>query len=456
MVDVSSYNRPEPSLLDNVQKFQAVENNRLQISQQKLDQANQANSYMIRAMGSLGPNASKEDYFKAAQGAVDRGLVPQEHLEKFTNELRSAPNGTDFYKRFMSSAMDLEKQIQLHTGVRAEKNDNAVMYQGKEDVLTGGFKSATQAPIQLAPTQPIKLPGNRPGIVGPAGEPGFRPSVSAVSEPPMVAPAASPLPQPSRIGRTGNLARAVEPPSASAPTTGPTGDTVSHGTEFNNRFKAAFPNAVETGPGPLLEPGVKMFSADQASATAKATALKPLEEAYDLAKLVKTGAGTENLNRARDYLSNLGLIPQNEKSPNVIYAMLNKNLAQFVDKNGSRSDADLAIKESSNANAKTQVQPALLHMVQKIIGREKIEIARPGSFDNQDHSKYGEHASRFPSSQDERAYTIDKIPSDDARQLYIEMKNKAVNGKGAEKQEGIKFLKSLSNAKRLGLINGIN
>ena len=136
--------------------------------------------------------------------------------------------------------------------------------------------------------------------------------------------------------------------------------------------------------------------------------------------------------------------------------MLNKNLAQFVDKNGSRSDADLAIKESSNANAKTQVQPALLHMVQKIIGREKIEIARPGSFDNQDHSKYGEHASRFPSSQDERAYTIDKIPSDDARQLYIEMKNKAVNGKGAEKQEGIKFLKSLSNAKRLGLINGIN
>ena len=62
MVDVSSYNRPEPSLLDNVQKFQAVENNRLQISQQKLDQANQANSYMIRAMGSLGPNASKEQH----------------------------------------------------------------------------------------------------------------------------------------------------------------------------------------------------------------------------------------------------------------------------------------------------------------------------------------------------------------------------------------------------------
>jgi len=41
-------------------------------------------------------------------------------------------------------------------------------------------------------------------------------------------------------------------------------------------------------------------------------------------------------------------------------------------------------------------------------------------------------------------------------QLYIEMKNNALNATGAKKEEGIRFLKSLSTAKKLRLINGIN
>ena len=68
--DTSSYNQPQsPSLLSNVQQFGAIQQQKQAIDQAKLDQANQALGYMVRAMGSLGPNASKEDYAKAAQNA---------------------------------------------------------------------------------------------------------------------------------------------------------------------------------------------------------------------------------------------------------------------------------------------------------------------------------------------------------------------------------------------------
>lgn len=432
--DTSSYPKGAMpvSMLDIAGKIGGLQQQKLGIDQAKLDQANQALGYMVRAMGSLGPNAKKEDYAKAAQNAVDQGLVPQQQENIFLQHLQAAPDSPSFYKQFMTSAMEGQKQIEMHTGINSEKNDNATNYQGKTDVLTGGFKPATQMPVQIPPGTPNYDENNQQVLTPPAGPAGVVPV---------------PRPRPGLAGLT----------------TGPTGPTVettggpgSPPATFAQRTDAAFPKPLKAGPSPMFAASQAMLAKDRETATAKATALKPLEEAHDLAKLVSTGAGTETLNKARAYLTNAGLMDANEKNPTVIYQMLNKNLAGFVDKNGTRSDADLAVKESSNANAKTQVQPALLHMIQKIIGREKIEIARPGAFDGSDVGKYSEHSSKFPTSQDERAYTIDKMKPEDAKQLYIEMKNKALNGKGAEQAEGIKFLKSLSIAKKQGLINGIN
>jgi hypothetical protein len=312
-------------------------------------------------------------------------------------------------------------------------DSGAVKYQGVRDQRTGAFKAATKLPAQLAPGTPFYI-GGQAKILGPAGPEGVQPAGRAL---PVAVPDAA-----------GSTAPIVPKPVRSLPVeprvSGPTGPTIRR-----TDMEAGAP----AGPAP----GVESRISSGLNAAAKATALKPLEEALDLGRqLSKTGVGTPTFNDIRARLTNLGIISADEKNPAVIYQMLNKNLAQFVDKNGSRSDADLAIKESSNANAKTQLQSALTHMVQKIIGRERIEIARPGAFEGSDYSKYGKHSSEFPTSQDERAYTIDKMAPEDARQLYIEMKNNALNATGAKKEEGIRFLKSLSTAKKLRLINGIN
>ena len=94
--DTSSYPKPvaPPSLLDVAQKVgnlqqtqNTLQQQQLGISQAKLDQANQALGYMTRAMGSLGPNATKDQYIGAAQTAAKMGLVPPETVQIFASSI---------------------------------------------------------------------------------------------------------------------------------------------------------------------------------------------------------------------------------------------------------------------------------------------------------------------------------------------------------------------------------
>jgi hypothetical protein len=460
-VDTSSYPKPtaQPSLLDSVQKFGNIQAQKLNIDQAKLDQANQALGYMVRAMGSLGPNASKEDYAKAAQNAVDQGLVPQQQENVFLQHLQNAPDSPTFYRQFMSSAMESQKQIEMHTGINSQQNDNANQYQGKTNVVTGGFQPTTQLPTQMPPGTPTVNDAQQKGYTGPVGPPGViqsqQPARLPVAAP--NAPVIAPIPANVAPRQALPVASPSAAPSAAPLPAGPVNPAINgQSSNFGGKVVGATvepnkPAFIPSEPKPMFEEGKKLYTNDQLMATQKATSLKPLEEAYDLAKNVATGAGTETLNKARAYLTNAGLMSADEKNPTVIYQMLNKNLAQFIDKNGSRSDADLAVKESGNANAKTQLQPALLHMVQKIIGRERIEIARSQSFKGNDYENYSAHSASFPTSQDERAYSLDKMPPNEARNLYSDMKAKALKGNA----EGVKFINSLNNAVQLHLVNGL-
>lgn len=460
-IDTSSYPKPaaQPSLLDVAQKFGNLQQQKLQIDQAKLDQANQGLTYLSRAMVSLGPNATKDQY-KAAGDNVTRqlGLDP-EKTAVWNEQVDAAPDGPTFFKRAMSQIGSHQEILNMQTGAPGTATDSANNYQGKVDPITGGFTPATKMPVQLPPTtpnvnnQPQLANGQpnpsymQPGYVGSSGPSGVIPARQGLPVAPLRPPAAVPGPvtNPAILGPSANFGGTVTGATVGPTTNAATGQPIASGSA-----------PVASAPPPNFDVGQKMYARDQDTATSKATALKPLEEAYDLAKSVATGPGTESLNKARAYLHNLGLVKANEKDPAVIYPELNKNLAQFVDKNGSRSDADLAVKESGNANAKTQIQPALLHMVQKIIGRERIEIARPQAFEGSDYQNYGKHSASFPTSQDERAYSIDKLPPDEAKQLYSEMRTKALNGKtDAEKIEGAKFLRSLSTAKKIGLVNGL-
>jgi hypothetical protein len=435
--DTSSFLKPSMpvSPLDTIGKINSIQQQELGISQAKLDQANQGLNYLARAMTSIGPNPGadwKQKYMDVGANAVKLGLVPQNMLHVWEDRVNQAPDSQTMFKQTLGAVADHQQQLQLQTGVNSTAQDNKYNYAGKTDQMTGGFTPGSRMPMQISPGTPGYDESNQQQFEQPAGPSGV-----------------VPVPQPRPL---------------SALTTGPTGASVettggpnSPPATLAQRSDMTPPAPLKAGPSPMFAASQKMLADDRVSATAKSTALKPLEEAYDIARTIpRTCAGIDTLAKAQSYLTNLGLIKADEKNPAVIYQMLNKNLAQFINNSGSRSDADLAIKESGNANAKTQLQPALLHMAQKIIGREKIEIARPGAFEGNDVGKYSEHSSKFPTSQDERAYTIDKMKPEDARQLYFEMKNKALNGKGADQAEGIKFLKSLTEATKQKLVKGIN
>src|SRR6266403_5527471 len=110
--DTSSYKQPLPvSPLDVAGKIGGLQSQALGINQQKLDQANQGLTYMTRAMGALGPNASKEDYIKAADTAVQMGLVPAQQLNVFKQRAMAAPTSQSFYNEFMTTAAQHQQQI---------------------------------------------------------------------------------------------------------------------------------------------------------------------------------------------------------------------------------------------------------------------------------------------------------------------------------------------------------
>ncbi|HYT41992.1 MAG TPA: hypothetical protein VEP90_06580, partial [Methylomirabilota bacterium] len=407
-IDTSSYPRPtaQPSLLSNVQQFGAIQQQKQSIDQAKLDQANQALGYMVRAMGSLGPNASKEDYAKAAQNAVDQGLVPQQQENVFLQHLQNAPDSPTFYKQFMSSAMEGQKQIELHTGINSQQNDQSTQFQGKIDPLTGGFKSTTQLTTQLPPGTRYNEQGQEK-LIGASGPSGPIPTPKARPSLPVASPAQT-------TGPTGPTIRRTDMEAG-----GPAGPTLpSPNQRVSSGFQAA---GLNTAPPPLFEEGAKALTADQALAAQKMTAVKPALEAMKILPGLRSGPSTAQFNNAVAFLKANNLIPTDkENDPTVVYQEANKYLSQYLKGRGDRSDADLAAAEKSSPNVGTQLNPALVKLTRTAIAQDRIEAARANTFTKsgrKDYQNYGEHRATFPQSIDDRAFGLDIMPEGESTKL---------------------------------------
>src|ERR1700744_791031 len=118
-VDTSSYLKPtaQPSALDIAgklgglqQQAQQIQSGALQINQQKLDQANQAFGYMTRAMTSLGPNATKDQYKAVGENAAKMGLVPADMLHVWEERVDAAPDSPTFFKQALGAFADHQQQ----------------------------------------------------------------------------------------------------------------------------------------------------------------------------------------------------------------------------------------------------------------------------------------------------------------------------------------------------------
>lgn len=445
-VDTSSY--PKAALpvspLDVAGKVGSLQQQKLAIDQAKLDQANQALGYMTRAMGSIGPNAqSVDDYVGVAANAVKMGLVPENMLQTFVERARKAKSPQDFYKEFMSAAADQQQQIAIHTGVNAEKSSGAVNYQGKTNVLTGGFTPTTQMPAQLPPGTEY-YEGGQAKKLAPAGPEGVQPAQPASRALPVAPPAETPL-----------VPKRVSTLPVERPVTGPTGPTK----EITDQVPTTLANRMAAGfnaaPPPMFEEGKKNLNEAQLRASGLNQTNKPAIQALNVLKNVKlaTGPGTAQVNDLMAGLKAFGLVDTKlENDPTAARQELEKKLAQFVGNSpiAGRSDAAQTLAEAGSPNPKKQILPALVNLTRDAIALNRVEAAKALTFKGSDYTKVGEHFAKFPQSIDEKAFGLDLMEPKDRDALVKKMATQYKNGNASEKKAAEKFLNSLQLSKELG------
>lgn len=419
-VDVSSYPKalPAASPLDIAGKLGSLEQQKLSIDQAKLNQANQALTYMTRAMGSLGPNATKDQYIGVAQNAVKMGLVPQNMLNVFIERAQAAPDSKTFYDQFMTAAVEQDKQIQYHIGQNKTYTDNKNLYSGIErsPAMGGGLRDVTQTPIQIAP-----------------GTPGYNEQNQQVFEQPSGPSGSVPVPR----------ARPALP--AERPITGPTGPTVDRTAEtpttFDNRLAP-----LKAGPSVMFPEGKEAYTKDQLSASARGLTIKPAMQALKLMPGLSTGPGTAQWNDLVAAAKAWGIVDTKaENDPTVLRQELEKKLAQYVGNSpiGQRSDAQQALAEAGSPNPKKQILPALQNLTRDAIALDRVNILMPQAFKGKDYQNYIEHKGKFPQSIDEKALTLDLMPEAERNSLIKKMANQYKNGTASEKKAADRFLTTL-------------
>lgn len=447
-VDTSSY--PKASLpvqkspLEQAAQFQQLDSGKLTIDRQKLENTDKALGFMTRAMGSLGPNATKDQYASVAQNAVQMGLVPPEMLQTYTQRLQAAPSSQAFYNEFMTAAAGHQDQLDYHLG-RPGTLDTGQTIQPVTTSQKPGFGvRSTGAPIQQ------QLPvGTQVNVNGQPQFLGAQPpqvGAGAVAAPPAAPGVRLPVARPPTVsGPSGPTQRRTDMEAG-----GPVGAApLSPADRVAQGFQAAGPPA---GAPPMFEEGKHQLAEDQLLAAQKMTAVKPALEGLKLLPGLRSGPGTEPFNKAVAFLKANNLIStEQENDPTVVYQEANKYLSQYLKGRGGRSDADLAAAEKSSPNVGVQLNPALQNLTRTAIAQDRIEAARANAFTQggrTDYQNYGAHRAAFPQSIDDKAFQLDLMDPDKSAKLVDQMHDKYK--KNPKDKDAIKFFNSLDIAKKQG------
>lgn len=431
-VDTSSY--PKAALpvaqspLDIASKLGNLQSQQLGISQQKLDQTNQALTYMTRAMGSVGPEGTKKQYFDVAQNAVNMGLVPQQMLNTYAQRLEAAPTPQAFYNEAMTAMATHKEQLDYQLGQQGSLNNGQTIQPTLSSPKPGfGGVRSSGMPIQVEP------PPTAPVVNPETGQQGMFGGQNLPLAPGRVrSPGALPVgPIPGVQGQSNNFGGNVVGATAEAPT------------------PAMTPKGPATAAPVMFNEGVKQYTEDQNLSTAKLTAIKPALQALPLLEGLTTGIGTDTYNKALAGLSNLGFLSPGMTDKVKVRQEVEKKLAQYVGSNpvGQRSDAAQTLAEAGSPSPKVQINPALIKLTKDAIILDRVQAARAGAFEGQDYSKYGQHRSTFPARVDERAFGLDLMDPKERNNLLEEMKKKR------NTFEGKKFWNTLQMVDKQGLIN---
>lgn len=433
-VDTSSYQQPEgKSVLDVAQQFGQMKQQQLNIDKSKFDQANQALTYVTRAMAALGPNATKEQYKQAGAQAVQMGLVPPAMLNVWNQKIDAAPTPKAAFDEFMTAAAQHQEVINYHLGSPVSQDNQQGTVIGRIPVKTGQFEPTTVIPRQIPPTQPVVDPNSgQPQLYGTGQQQG------PIALP--VGPRAGVQGPSTNFG--GNVISAtVEPPSL--PATPPVGRGPVIGLSPGQTKAREITGA---GSGTMLAEARNRAASFQRD-------IFPLMEAIPALESLGTkgtGPGTETINNIKSFiLSNLPGI--NEKDPAfasvATYDKAKKYLTDFVNQTGSTGTNDkLAAAFAgnpsvgiSNAAAVDVAKSALA--LRRMQQAQLLEFERTGLPDEE----YAKWVANRTNELDPRAFGIDMMGS--------EAKKKLLERLDKNKKERELFNKSAQIAIDLGFIS---
>ena len=476
-VDTSSYQKPaalpvQKSALDQAQQFQQLDQGQLAISQAKLNQANQALGYMTRAMGSLGPDATKEQYLAVGQNAVKMGLVPPQMLNTYVERLNSAPTPRDFYNEFVTSAASHQEALNYHLGQPGTVSDNQNVTPSLSSQKPGFGIRPNGLPIQLqnAPgtetvdsnqTNPDGTPNPNYGakrLLGPTGSqipadatpaPGGFPGqyVPAGARLPVAAPGSTAPIQPNAVPTQRIL------PTQNGNLTGPD-KTVTSIDVQDLPPNQAVANRFPSGPATALPPGVAEAAsgvgvasgAQLASERTKAASFQrdifPLAQAIPaLEKLGTkgTGPGTETINKLKSFaLSNIPGVKESDFGFGSVkdFDKLNKYFTDFVNQNGNTGTNDkLAAAFAGNPSVGIS-NAAAVDVAKSALALRRMQQSRYLAFE--DSGLPADQASKFFANGqiklpdkttiavgqlDPRAFGVDNM-SDKAKKVLLDELNK--------------------------------
>lgn len=438
-IDTSSYKSALPvgkSPLDTVQQLGTIQQQAINIDQSKLKLMNDRFAIINNELSTLAndENITHDKVIAKMNTLSKMGLVPKPMLQEFYNDLPKDPKQLKAsIEQTLQRGMSVLEKLNFQYGVPGIINTGQAIIPTVTSPRFG--VRATNAPIQtqVPPTASTVNPVTmQPQMLGPQGYQGAPPGVGV---PLPVAPQIKTVP-----GAPSGAMAPIAPPPAALPVA-PAAEASKEAPLPVAPATPAIPqpSGPVTGAPPLFDEGKKDYTADQALATQKMTAVKPALEALKLMEGLQSGPGTEAFNRVVAGLKTWGVIPTTANDPTAVYQEVNKYLNQYIQQSGSRSDADLAQKEMSNPNITTQINPALIKLTQNTIAQDRIQAARPGAFKSQDYSKYGQHRSQFPQSMSIEAAAFDLFPQDKRKEVWDQNLEKAKKGN----KEAIKFFKTL-------------
>lgn len=477
--DTSIYPKapPQKSLLDQVQQYQAIEQQGLAIDKSKLELAIANQGQLLQTLNALPKDASRDELTKWGQSAVKMKLVnPKLYAEFVTNmpaatgdAAKDMENLNRYRQTVEQKAMSIGEMMQWQYGQMFDRQTAQSTTPMRRDPRTGveipvANPIATQLPPTAQRINPVtketefigqtgdQIPSGAvpaPGAPGSYIEPKAVPTQS-FPRPTGLNSAVAPLP----VGPITNPA--IRGPSSNF---GPPGTTVLGAnveaptpTDFNSRFGATKPITARA-PGEAEaeritgEQSGKSLAAARERAASFAQDMLPISEALGAVKRLGTqgtGPGTETLNYVKSFLkSNLPGMTEKDFESVTDFDKAKKYLVQIAKGSGNTSTNDqLAAAFSGNPNV--GISNAATQDVLATIGAlKKLDLAKTKAFEkaNLPDSQFARFSSKWDNDIDPRAFAI----SDMAPEAIVKL-NKNLKGKEREK-----FNRSVEIARELGL-----